>query len=131
MTLLDALKKEGLATRYLSWQARIMPLPHNWMGRASSISDCLDGPPEGDRLTQWIGGVVFPAIVGVFSVGSLVRQNYGFGVFVCLLAAFLHFHFFWGLTERYGFVSFIGKNLTALGMILCCVYGLYVAICCQ
>ena len=105
-----------------------MPLPHNWLGRASSISDCLDGPPEGDRLTQWIGGVVFPAIIGVFSIGSLVRGNYGFGAFVCLVAAFVHFHFFWGLNDKYAFVSVLGKNIAALGMLLCIAYGAYVFI---
>ncbi len=105
-----------------------MPLPHNWLGRASSISDCLDGPPQGDRLTQWIGGVVFPAVIGVFSVDSLARQSYGFGVSVCLLAAFLHFHFFWGLTEKHVFVSVLGKNIVALGMILWVAYGIYVFI---
>lgn len=105
-----------------------MRLPHYWLGRASSISDSLDGAPQGDRLTQWIGGVVFPAIIGLFSIGSLVERNYGTGAFVCFLAAFLRFHFFSGLTEKHVLVSDLGKNIAALGMILCIAYGVYVVI---
>ena len=77
-----------------------MPLLRHWLGGASSISDGLDGPPEGDALTQWILGVVFPAIIGIGGVIFLIRQTYGFGTFVALLAASLHFHYFWGFTEE-------------------------------
>ena len=68
---------------------------------------------------QWIGGVVFPLIIGVASFVLVVRQSYGLGGFVGLVAAFLHFHYFWGLTEKYGAVSLLGKNIAALGVILC------------
>ena len=105
-----------------------MPLLRHWLGGASSLRDGLGGPPEGDYLTQWIQGVVFPAIIGIASIVLLVRQNYGFGTFVASLGTFLHFHYFWGLTEKYGVVSFVGKNIAALGMILCFAYGMYVFI---
>jgi hypothetical protein len=105
-----------------------MPLLRHWLGGASSIGDGLDGPPEGDAFAQWILGVIFPALIGIGGVVFLVRQTYGFGTFVAFFAAFLHFHYFWGLTEEHVYVSVLGKNIAALGMILCFAYGMYVFI---
>jgi hypothetical protein len=105
-----------------------MPLLRHWLGGASSIGDGLDGPPEGDAFAQWILGVIFPVIIGIGGVVFLVRQTYGFGTFVAIFAAFLHFHYFWGLTEEHVYVSVLGKNIAALGMILCLAYGMYVFI---
>ena len=105
-----------------------MPLLRHWLGGGSSISDGLDGPPEGDSFTQWILGLVFPAIIGIVCILFLIRQKYGFGTFIGLVGAFLHFHYFWGLTENYVRVSVLGKNIAALGLILCFAYGIYVFI---
>jgi hypothetical protein len=102
-----------------------MPLSRHWLGSASSFSDGLDGPPEGGRPAQWIGGVVFPILIAIVCIVSLLRQSYGFGVFVGFLSSFVHFHYFWGLTENYTGVSVLGKNGAALGMILCFAYGIY------
>ena len=102
-----------------------MPLSRHWLGSASSFSDSLDGPPEGGTPAQWIGGVVFPVILAIVCLLFLFRQTYGFGTFIGFLSPFLHFHYFWGLTEDYTGVSVLGKNGAALGMILCFAYGMY------
>ena len=102
-----------------------MPLLRHWLGVGGSVGDGLNGPPEGDTLSQWILGAVFPAIIGIVSVFLLIRQTYGFGAFVGFFGAFLHFHYFWGLTENHTGISVLGKNCAALGMILCFAYGMY------
>jgi hypothetical protein len=100
-----------------------MPLLSHWLSGASSFSDGFDDPPE--------GGVVFPVIIGIVSVVLLIRQAYGLGAFVGCLSAFIHFHYFWGLTKNYLFVSFLGKNGAALAMILCIAYGVYYFVVCM
>lgn len=102
-----------------------MPLFRHWLGSASFFSDGLDRHPKGDRLAQWILGVVFPVIIGIVGVVILLRQSIGFGAFIGFLSAFLHFHYFWGLTENSTGVSVVGKNAAALGMTLCFGYGMY------
>ncbi len=103
-----------------------MPLTRHWLGGAASFGDRFDGPPQGDKLTQWIGGVFFAAFFAMGGIDLLARQAYGWGMFFEFLAAFLHFHYYWGLTENYLAVSFVGKNAMALGMISCFFHGLYV-----
>jgi hypothetical protein len=91
---------------------------HDRFRGAAAFSDALDGPPSGDRRTQWILGVFFSLVASIASIATAFTYHWWPGTFGFFFACFLHFHYFWGLTEKWVGVSDIGKNVAALGMIL-------------
>ncbi|MFZ4508759.1 MAG: hypothetical protein ACOYON_13775 [Fimbriimonas sp.] len=79
----------------------------------------LAGSPSGGPLQKWGGGVVAPLVLLWPGVSNLITQSatfpsrspagrialtgpsaIGLGIATIGLALFLHFHFFWGLSDR-------------------------------
>jgi hypothetical protein len=85
----------------------------------------LDGPPEGGRWAQWIGGVVLALAAAIAGIVAIAIFHIATGVFLIFLGWMLHFHYFWGLHPKLCAFSGLGKNVAALGMILPILYGFY------
>jgi hypothetical protein len=78
----------------------------------------LDDYPEGDKTTQLFGGVVAPFPLAVYGLMCIVNRaggvpgkgNYYFefsgwdaiilGITCLSFAAMLHFHYYWGLSDK-------------------------------
>ena len=87
------------------------------------MSDSLDGPPNGDWLTQFVGGILAPIAVAAASLWLLFCSHTKLAGFAFFLGCFMHFHYFWGLSKYWIGISVIGKNAAAGGMITCIGFG--------
>jgi hypothetical protein len=96
---------------------------------APFLAEQLNGPPEGGRWAQWIGGVVLALAAVIAGVVAIATSRIAAGVFLIFLGLMLHFHYFWGLHPKLRAFSGLGKNFAALGMIASILYGLYRAYC--
>ena len=92
---------------------------------APVFAEQFDGPPRGDGWTMWIGGVVFALLVAMPAIPAAVRSRYFMAVFFISFGLMLHFHYFWGLHPKLCAFSWLAKNVTALGMIVPMLYGIY------
>jgi hypothetical protein len=99
--------------------------------------------PQGGRGKQWIAGgllAAIPIIYGVICIvcghatlfgnrGSTLDVQGAAGVSLAIayiaLGSFAHFHYFWGLSQRFWGVSFPGKVISALVFVPALVYALY------
>ncbi len=82
---------------------------------AERYSDSLDGPPQGDRRSQWIIGMGAAAVPFVWGVLGLARSgSVSLAVFGISLGLFIHFHWFWGLSRRLGPYSDLAKSIVAI-----------------
>jgi hypothetical protein len=99
--------------------------------------------PSGGPVKQWLAGVVCsapPIIYGVVCIqrghttlfggrgGSLdLKGDAGFWLAVAYIAigAFVHFHYFWGLSERLYPYSQFAKVVCLLVFLPCFFYALY------
>jgi hypothetical protein len=106
-----------------------------------TIEDWAFGP-SGGRTKQWLAGVVVAAVPIVYGIvciqsgsttlfGSRASAKFtseaGFRLAVAYVAAgaFLHFHYFWGLSERLWPFSQITKILSLLVFLPSLFYALY------
>ena len=126
-----------------SWDGR------NWTPRESrtlldDIED-LAHAPSGGRKKQWFAGVVMAMVPVIYGIHS-IRRGYTTlpgsrgaekltgeaGVWLAVaciaLGAFLHFHFFWGLSERLWRFSERLKVVTLLTLLGAFGRALYLAI---
>ena len=98
--------------------------------------------PSGGRTKQWLAGVVLAAVPIVYGTVCILRGHTtlfgrgassdlvgdaGFWLAIAYSAvgAFLHFHYFWGLSERLWRFSDIAKLLSVLiflPSLLCALY---------
>jgi len=83
-----------------------------------SILDDLDNAPQGDQTTQWLGGILAPlpfAMYGMMCiinrVGAVPGRRHDrtlllgtdaiiLGIACLSCAAVLHFHYYWGLSDK-------------------------------
>ena len=106
-----------------------------------TIEDLAHGP-SGGRTKQWLAGVVLAAVPMVYGIVCIQSGNTtffgsrasakltseaGFWLAVAYVAAgaFLHFHYFWGLSERLWRFSQITKILSLLVFLPSLFYALY------
>ncbi len=92
---------------------------------APAFAEQFDGPPRGDGWTMWIGGVVIALLVAIPAIPAAVSSHYAMAVFFISYGLILHFHYFWGLHPKLCRLSWLAKNVTALGMIGPILYGIY------
>jgi len=125
------------------------PDERNWMRRerrtlADEIED-LAHSPSGGRGKQWFAGIVMaavPVIYGIHSIqcgyatlpgsrGVSEKLTGEAGVWLAVasiaLGAFLHFHFFWGLSERLWRFSEGLKVVAMLALLTAFCRALYLA----
>jgi hypothetical protein len=98
--------------------------------------------PSGGRMKQWLAGVVLAAVPIIYGIVCIQRGyttlfgsrassnltgNAGFWLAVAYIAigAFLHFHYFWGLSERLYRLSQLAKVLSLLVFLPSLLYALY------
>ena len=98
--------------------------------------------PEGGRVKKWLAGVIvaaLPILVGVVGIKSghtiligkqVTADLSGFTAFWMSVAyiavgAFLHFHFFWGLSQRLWRFSEGAKILAMLVFLPSFIYAIY------
>jgi len=82
-----------------------------------SILDDLDNDPRGDQTTQWLGGILAPLPFVLYGLLCIINRIgavpgrhgqtllYGTDAIIlgvtCLSgAAMLHFHYYWGLSDK-------------------------------
>ncbi len=94
---------------------------------APAFAEQFDEPPQGDGWTMWIGGVVLALLVASPAIPAAARSYYFMGVFFFSFRLILHFHYFWGLHPKLCGLSWLAKNVAALGMIVPILYGIYYA----
>lgn len=102
----------------------------------------LANPPEGGRIKQWLAGVMLAAVPIVYGSICIHRGHttlFGRGgnadlsgeagtslaVAYIALGAFLHFHYYWGLSERLSRFSQFAKLLAVAAFLPCFIYALY------
>ena len=98
--------------------------------------------PSGGRTKQWLAGVVLAAVPIIYGIVCLERGHttlFGryassdltgdaaFSLAVAYVAggAFLHFHYFWGLSERLSDYSQFAKGMALLVFLPSFLYALY------
>jgi hypothetical protein len=99
--------------------------------------------PSGGRVKQWLAGVILAAIPIIYGIICIHRGHTilfgrrvtdldvsgkaGFWLAVSYIAvgSFLHFHYFWGLSERLWRFSQAGKFISALVFLPSFLYALY------
>src|SRR5687768_13334578 len=97
--------------------------------------------PSGGRTKQWLAGVLLPAIPVIYGIVCIRRGHTtlfgratsdltgdaGFWLAVAYIAvgAFLHFHYFWGLSEHLSRFSQLTKVLSLLVFLPSFLYALY------
>ena len=104
--------------------------------------DLAEGP-SGGRVSQWLAGVILAAVLITYGIicihrghatlfGSRVANldvtgKAGFWLAVSYIAvgSFLHFHYFWGLSERLWRFSQAGKFASVLVFLPSFLYALY------
>ncbi|MCB1225552.1 MAG: hypothetical protein KDK99_07060 [Verrucomicrobiales bacterium] len=101
--------------------------PHLGRDSYDSIED-WSYSPSGGPWKKWLAGVVIPALFGLGGWASIVREKsivfgqsgnaelngpaaVSMGVGYLGLCVFLHFHYFWGLSESLARWSAIGKGI--------------------
>jgi hypothetical protein len=102
----------------------------------------LANAPSGGRVKQWLAGCVLAAIPIIYGGICIergrtslfgnrsdldLRGDAGFWLAVAYMAvgAFLHFHYFWGLSERLYRFSQAGKLLSLLVFVPSFIYAIY------
>lgn len=92
------------------------------------IEDLLDAKPIGGEATRWIGGVAIPLLPASYGLQCIVTQSGRIGYWIgpdkvhggaavalgvawIAIGAFLHFHFFFGLTPSLSAHSRRGKTI--------------------
>lgn len=99
--------------------------------------------PTGGRIKQWLAGVLLAATPIVYGLVCIHRGHTtlfgrstanlnlsgaaGFWLAISNIAFgfFLHFHYFWGLSERLWRFSRAAKLISALVFLPCFLYALY------
>ena len=98
--------------------------------------------PSGGRTKRWLAGVVLAAVPIIYGciciqrghttlfgrgASSNLTGDAGFWLAVAYIAvgAFLHFHYFWGLSERLWRFSQFAKLLSVLVFLPSFLYALY------
>lgn len=121
----------------MNWGTRRDP-PSNLLEDAAAFAS----PPHGGPLTRWIvGGLVagVPMIYGVaclwrghttlFGRGSGANLTGESGLWLAIayiaLGAFLHFHYWWGLSPRLRRFSYAGKLVSLLVFVPSFFYAVY------
>ena len=105
-----------------------------------SIED-LAHPPLGGRVSRWFGGVLIPACILLYGLVCIRRGStsmlgrgaslelhhepaFWMAVAYIAIGGFLHFHFFWGSSERLLRFSHPLKVLSLLVFVSSFVYSL-------
>ncbi len=104
--------------------------------------DLAEGP-SGGRVKQWLAGVILAAVPIIYGIICIHRGHAtllgrraasldvsgkaGFWLAVSYIAvgSFLHFHYFWGLSERLWRFSQAGKFTSVLVFLPSFLYALY------
>ena len=98
--------------------------------------------PSGGRAKQWLAGLVFAAVPIIYGIVCIRRGHttlFGRGassdltgdaafwlaVAYIAVGAFLHFHYFWGLSERLSNFSQFAKIISLLVFLPSFLYSLY------
>jgi len=99
-------------------------------------------PPSGDRAKQWFAGIVIAAVPIIYGIICLRRGHTtlfgrgansdltgdgGFWLAVAYISAgaFLHFHYFWSLSQSLWRLSQFAKLLSVLVFLPSFLYALY------
>ena len=92
------------------------------------------GPPPDSFWAKWFGGLIVPVVVLVPGIRTIVTRT-GFipgkgqsrldlhgtdavllGCALACLAVFFHMHYFWGRSQRFIMIHYVGKTFSLFGL---------------